>query len=388
MRKVFPCHYIFWHSYRRTWFVIQEEPCLSPTILSWNPHLLSGPIPEDMCVGGPSSTLGVTASASLDWFAINSWVQGLMLDVTKTVGTSGCSKFTLMQILLPPGLSQALPLLSRVWAPSIASKLTRDWPATPVHPTLTGKTLHPHLVSSHSCCRSEYLAIFRLLAQLMLPSKRLWALRLWLNILDLSLAQSKLKLCSANHRPGYWSNLPCDWPSTAWAYSEQEAENRPWSGQVMWQQCGLGRQGDDLGQPSSSRPLYLKPVTVLFWQIGEVALLLQQTGSPGPQPLGFESYIASALHQQSPSGLGCVTKYTSTVMQHRLIGCAPGYHAFRTGCTGLNLIPSSSRGWLGLSILILEGCSPIRFVQERLIGTTPCQATDVHIVVVQLPWSF
>ena len=264
MRKVFPCHYIFWHSYRRTWFVIQEEPCLSPTILSWNPHLLSGPIPEDMCVGGPSSTLGVTASASLDWFTINSWVQGLMLDVTKTVGTSGCSKFTLMQILLPPGLSQALPLLSRVWAPSIASKLTRDWPATPVHPTSTGKTLHPHLVSSHSCCRSEYLAIFRLLAQLMLPSKRLWALRLWLNILDLSLAQSKLKLCSANHRPGYWSNLPCDWPSTAWAYSEQEAENRPWSGQVMWQQCGLGRQGDDLGQPSSSRPLYLRPVTILF----------------------------------------------------------------------------------------------------------------------------
>ena len=31
----------------------------------------------------------------------------------------------------------------------------------------------------------------------------------------LSLAQSKLRLCSANHRPGYWSNLPCDWLSTA-----------------------------------------------------------------------------------------------------------------------------------------------------------------------------
>ena len=43
----------------------------------------------------------------------------------------------------------------------------------------------------------------------------------------LSLAQSKLRLCSANHRPGHWSNLPCDWPSTAWAYSEQETENRP-----------------------------------------------------------------------------------------------------------------------------------------------------------------
>ena len=43
----------------------------------------------------------------------------------------------------------------------------------------------------------------------------------------LSLAWSKLRLCSANHRPGYWSNLPCDWPSTAWAYSEQETENGP-----------------------------------------------------------------------------------------------------------------------------------------------------------------
>ena len=48
----------------------------------------------------------------------------------------------------------------------------------------------------------------------------------------LSLAQSKLGLCSANHRPGYWSNLPCDWPSTASAYSEQETENEPWSHQT------------------------------------------------------------------------------------------------------------------------------------------------------------
>ena len=45
----------------------------------------------------------------------------------------------------------------------------------------------------------------------------------------LSFARSKLRLCSANHRSGYWSNLPCDWLSTAWAYSEQETENGPWS---------------------------------------------------------------------------------------------------------------------------------------------------------------
>ena len=43
----------------------------------------------------------------------------------------------------------------------------------------------------------------------------------------LSLALSKLRLGSANHRPGYWSNLPCDWPSTASAYSKQETENGP-----------------------------------------------------------------------------------------------------------------------------------------------------------------
>ena len=43
----------------------------------------------------------------------------------------------------------------------------------------------------------------------------------------LYLARSKLTLCSINHRPGYWSNLPCDWPNTAWVYSEHETENRP-----------------------------------------------------------------------------------------------------------------------------------------------------------------
>ena len=43
----------------------------------------------------------------------------------------------------------------------------------------------------------------------------------------LFLAHSKLRQCSANPWPGYWNNLPCDWPSTAWAYSEQETENGP-----------------------------------------------------------------------------------------------------------------------------------------------------------------
>ena len=34
-----------------------------------------------------------------------------------------------------------------------------------------------------------------------------------------SSARSKLILYSANHSSGCWSNLPCDWPSRAWAYS-------------------------------------------------------------------------------------------------------------------------------------------------------------------------
>ena len=41
------------------------------------------------------------------------------------------------------------------------------------------------------------------------------------------LARGKLRLCLANHRAGYFSNLPCDWLSIVWAYSEQETENSP-----------------------------------------------------------------------------------------------------------------------------------------------------------------
>ena len=40
----------------------------------------------------------------------------------------------------------------------------------------------------------------------------------------LSLAWSKLRLWSANHRADYFSNLACDWLSIVWAYSEQETE--------------------------------------------------------------------------------------------------------------------------------------------------------------------
>ena len=52
----------------------------------------------------------------------------------------------------------------------------------------------------------------------------------------LSVAQSKLRLCLANHRAGYFSNLACDWLSIVWAYSEQETENGPWLWLGAWQQ--------------------------------------------------------------------------------------------------------------------------------------------------------
>ena len=37
----------------------------------------------------------------------------------------------------------------------------------------------------------------------------------------LSLARSKLRLCSAIHRAGHFINLACDWMSTVWAYRKQ-----------------------------------------------------------------------------------------------------------------------------------------------------------------------
>ena len=49
----------------------------------------------------------------------------------------------------------------------------------------------------------------------------------WTGACCLSLTRRKLRPSSANHEPGYWNNLPCDWPSTALAYSEWETENRP-----------------------------------------------------------------------------------------------------------------------------------------------------------------
>ena len=70
-------------------------------------------------------------------------------------------------------------------------------------------------------------------------------------------ARSNLRLCSANHRPGYWSNLPCDWPCTTWAFSEQERENGPWSLPQRVNKAVSKLSFDDL---ASSLQLCWKPI--------------------------------------------------------------------------------------------------------------------------------
>ena len=55
----------------------------------------------------------------------------------------------------------------------------------------------------------------------MLPSSHCWAALVPPHVIRdrfLSLAQTKLGLCSANHRAGYVSNLACDWLSIVWAF--------------------------------------------------------------------------------------------------------------------------------------------------------------------------
>ena len=71
----------------------------------------------------------------------------------------------------------------------------------------------------------------------------------------LSLARSKLRLCLANHRAGYFSNLACDWLSIVWAYSEQETKNGPW--------CIMGSR-DQWEFPPVFRPYWQSPCTVLM----------------------------------------------------------------------------------------------------------------------------
>ena len=54
-----------------------------------------------------------------------------------------------------------------------------------------------------------------------------WRIQVSSRVHFLPLTLSKFRLCSGNHRAGYFSNLACDWLSIVWTYSEQETENGP-----------------------------------------------------------------------------------------------------------------------------------------------------------------
>ena len=74
-----------------------------------------------------------------------------------------------------------------------------------------------------------------------------------------SLAKSKLRLCSANHRAGYFSNLAYDWLSIVSAYSKQDIEKGLRSMLVYEQGKGIWR--------------YKKWATLLFFCWGWVGIM-------------------------------------------------------------------------------------------------------------------
>ena len=76
-------------------------------------------------------------------------------------------------------------------------------------------------------------AVFELNQVLLHPELTLW----WFFFFAYGAHHNKPH--SPTHQPpDYWSNLPCDRPSTAWAYSEQETENDP-EPSVMWYLSGV-----------------------------------------------------------------------------------------------------------------------------------------------------
>ena len=120
--------------------------------------------------------------------------------------------------------------------------------------------------------------------------------------------------------------------------------------------------------------------------------MLQQTGFLGPQLHGVNPYIASALHQQSPSGLGCMPRYTLAEKQQSLIGCAPRYRAFHNGGTELNPPPSTQVGWPGLGgdhTLISVACWFLTAVvlsglsKKYSLGLPPPRQLRQSVAVVQ-----
>ena len=73
----------------------------------------------------------------------------------------------------------------------------------------------------------------------------------------LPLARRKLRLCSANHRPGY---------CTVWAYSEQETENGPWTTCWTVEFCSFPFSSQAVPSTPSYPwgPLHLRPICQRF----------------------------------------------------------------------------------------------------------------------------
>ena len=108
----------------------------------------------------------------------------------------------------------------------------------------------------------------------------------------LSLGQSKLRLYSANHRPGYWSNLPCDWPGTAWAYYEQVAETKA---SKFWA-CGKLRLCS-----ANHRPDYWSNLPCEWPSIAWAYFKQQTENGPRSGTWMSQAPTASKLNLRSPS---------------------------------------------------------------------------------------
>ena len=83
----------------------------------------------------------------------------------------------------------------------------------------------PILIDIDRSVRKRQTLSFSCLERLTLQMSVPYICRTWACFL--SLARSKLRLCLANQRASYFSNLAWDWLSIVWTYSKQETENRP-----------------------------------------------------------------------------------------------------------------------------------------------------------------
>ena len=141
----------------------------------------------------------------------------------------------------------------------------------------------------------------------------------------LSFARSKLRLCSANHRPGYWSNLTCDCPSTVWAYSEKETENGPW----FHQRCSHTRDHDKrLTQPTARITTY----TVSFFP--------SMTGWGAVSDLSLFFHLSQKcihglwrLKSKLKSEKHLITNNIQAIQANEAGNCCPGTHRLKLSYT-------------------------------------------------------